>query len=736
MDTILGSTGVNRAGQTARYGLGLLLLLALYYLLNRAGLFLQAQYDGLTPLWPSSGLTVALLWRYGTRWWPVPVLGEILTAWYLGQPSWAGVYGGAVQLFEALLAISILGRYRVTCELATIRDAVIFCFLGALAPPAASGLLGSVSLLLQGVVPSSGFGFAWFTWWLGDAMGILIVTPFLAQWVRWPLHGRRETAQWTVLILLLVAAGAVITALTNGAGDYLFFLLLPFVVWLTTRFGTAGASSASIVLTLVVLGMNLGSVTHSDFLTAVRIAFVGVGAYTGYLLGAVLNEQQRLRERLAERATHDSLTGLFNRGEFDTRLHALTSAAPNGQHALLYLDLDQFKLVNDTCGHEAGDRLLNDLARHMEKAIPQQGVLARLGGDEFGILVSHSGAAESLALAETMRRVIMDYRFQVDDLSFSLGVSIGVTWFTGGEAPSAVLSRADIACYTAKESGRNRVHAYHADDLEMRKQHSELQWISQFHAAMRDDRLRLHAQRIIPLGDSNPIVQKLFCEVLLRLQDNGRLVSPAAFLPVAERYGMLPILDHWVIEHSFQMLAEHKEADVLLSINLGGLTLDSPDFPDQIVVLQEHYGISPSRICFEVTESVAINHLTRAVESMRMLRELGYRFALDDFGSGVASFGYLQQLPVDFVKLDGRFVKHLLDDPANGIIVESLAKLARQRGIVCIAEWVESAATLDELRTHGVEVVQGYHLHRPEPLKDLLVQDAETRITTTPPRAT
>src|SRR5690606_19573333 len=158
----------------------------------------------------------------------------------------------------------------------------------------------------------------------------------------------------------------------NGAGDYLFFLLLPFVVWLTTRFGTAGASSAIIVLTLIVLGMNLGSITHSAFLTAVRIAFVGAGAYTGYLLGAALNEQQRLRERLAERATHDSLTGLFNRGEFDTRLHALTSMAPNGQHALLYLDLDQFKLVNDTCGHEAGDRLLNDLARHMEKAVLQQ----------------------------------------------------------------------------------------------------------------------------------------------------------------------------------------------------------------------------------------------------------------------------------------------------------------------------------------------------------------------------
>src|SRR5690606_40373766 len=189
-----------------------------------------------------------------------------------------------------------------------------------------------------------------------------------------------------------------------------------------------------------------------------------------------------------------------------------------------------------------------------------------------------------------------------------------------------------------------------------------------------------------------------------------------------------------VIDHSFQMLAGHEEADVLLSINLGGVTLDSPDFPDQIVVLQERYGISPSRICFEVTESVAINHLTRAVESMRMLRELGYRFALDDFGSGVASFGYLQQLPVDFVKLDGRFVKHLLDDPANGIIVASLAKLARQRGIICIAEWVETAETLDELRAHGVDVVQGFHLHQPEPLEDSLAQSAHHIATTTTPR--
>jgi EAL domain-containing protein (putative c-di-GMP-specific phosphodiesterase class I) len=293
-------------------------------------------------------------------------------------------------------------------------------------------------------------------------------------------------------------------------------------------------------------------------------------------------------------------------------------------------------------------------------------------------------------------------------------VSIGLTLFGAGESPAAILSRADIACYAAKAEGRNRTHAYRRDDPTMQADHLEIQRVAQLHAALADGSFQLVRQLIAPLdGDTR---QPPFYELLLRLADaDGRLLAPGGFLDVASRYGLMPIIDRWVMEQSFRYLAATVRP-MRLSINLSGLTLNEPRFFDDVVALQERYGIDSADICFEVTESVAIERLTRAVAMMNRLVEAGFSFSLDDFGNGVASFGYLQELPVDFVKIDGRFIRDIQDDPANAVIVESLVKLADVKHIGCIGEWIETREVLEQVKALGVGYGQGYYLHLPEPL--------------------
>lgn len=719
---------------TFRHGLrqalmGIFILLPLYLLCDRIGLFLQLQYGGLTPLWPASGLALALFWRGGLRWWPVIAAGEALTAWSLGQGTPMLIIGPLAQLIEASVALAILDYLRIDPELRRLRDVLGFSGMVATLAPVPAALLGAVGLMLDGEIAGSSLGNAAFTWWLGDAMGLLVLTPALVIWQHWPFHGWRANRRWLVPLLLWMLVGAGLVVADGEAADYLFFLLLPGVVWLAMRAGRAGAASAALLLAVIVLGLNAVHQTTPDaFLTAVRIAFVGVSAVTGYLLAAVRAEQRSLLRELRRRASHDGLTGLLNRSAFQARLEDLLSEGDGDTHALLYLDLDQFKIINDTCGHAAGDRMLAQLSHLLEAAMDEDDIFARLGGDEFAVLMPGGSEPEALYAAEKLRRAILDFRYPYGDLTFSFGVSIGVTLVQPHDTPEGVMTRADIACYSAKREGRNRVHTYRADDLEMRRQHSELRWISQMHRAMQDGSLQLYVQRIVAIDDGAPP----FYEVLLRYVDGERVTSPAAFLPVAARYGLMPEIDHWVLEQSLQALAAAQDDNLRLSINLSGTTLDSPRFVDDVLELTERYQVSPHRICLEITESIAIDRLTRAQSQMRWLQDVGFSFALDDFGSGVASFGYLQKLPVGLVKIDGRFVKGLEHDTANLIIIEALIRLAKSRGIQCVAEWVETELELRRLEALGVDMVQGFYLHKPERLTNILAVGAAGRTGTRP----
>ncbi len=692
-----------------------LLFLAGYLLATHVGLVLRIDVGGLAPLWPATGVALALLLRQGLFCWPLIVIGEMLTAWSLGQPWSMGLAGGVGQSLEAIVAVLMVRRLGIRGWFRSVPDTVNFCLLICLLPPLLGAGLGSLSQLAHGIVSPAEWHIGFFTWWLGDAMGLLIVTPFLMSWWPWPFRRVAPALEWLAVTVLLFVTGLVLTTLAGERGNLLFFLLLPFVGWLALKFGTAGASSAVVVLAALVFGM---AESADHFETAVYIGFVGTAAAMGYLVAAVLSRRTELLDELRHRAEHDSVTDLYSRSVLEAKLRELADEPDReARHALIYLDLDHFNMVNDTCGHEAGDQLLRELADRLAAALPDNTLLARMGGDEFGILLRDTSSAEAEAMGERMRRVVLDYIFISGEHRFYPGTSVGIAHFEPGEPAATVMSRADIACHSAKEAGRDRVHAYGTQDLAMRRHHSELQWVAQFRKAMDEGQLVLFAQRIVPL-DSVP--ETPLYEVLIRKLEDGEPTSPGRFLPAAERYGLMPSIDRWVMNESFRFMAAHADRDFRLNINLAAATLDRPHFSEDVEALIMEHGIDPARIWFEVTETVAIRNLTRAVEAMHRLRERGFQFALDDFGTGVASFGYLSELPVQCVKIDGEFVCGLPEDGASRIIVSALNDLAALRGIKCVAEWVDSESVLEDLRRIGVHYGQGFHLHAPEPLESAI----------------
>jgi diguanylate cyclase (GGDEF)-like protein/PAS domain S-box-containing protein len=444
----------------------------------------------------------------------------------------------------------------------------------------------------------------------------------------------------------------------------------------------------------------------------------------GRTVGAVLvfrdvTKERRLKRALSFQASHDALTGLINRREFDSRLQAALQGARNGEgtHALLYVDLDQFKVVNDTCGHPAGDRLLRDVTALLQQQVRSADLIARLGGDEFGILVQHCSLEQATRIADQIRQAVRDYRFSWEQHTTSIGASIGVVAITdASDSVASLLSAADIACYAAKDAGRNRVHVY--DSSEVSGRHREMYWVSRVTRAVDEGRLELYAQPIVATRRDSPRLPQ-FQELLVRLRDDdGELVLPGEFIPAAERYNIIGTIDRWVLEKSVARLRQYLAAGLelpLLSLNLSGTSICERNFLDFVLALVEDPVIG-GHLCFEITESAIIAGMSQIVYFAQEVRKRGCRFALDDFGTGLSSFHYLKKLPVDFLKIDGQFVGSLTNDPVDRSMVEAISKVAGALGIATIAERVESAAALERLTQLGIDFAQGYHLARPEPL--------------------
>ena len=443
----------------------------------------------------------------------------------------------------------------------------------------------------------------------------------------------------------------------------------------------------------------------------------------GNIIGSVMvfhdvSKESRLFRQLSYQASHDTLTGLINRREFENRLAvALDLIKDNNEetHALLYVDLDQFKVVNDTFGHTAGDALLRQLSEQIQCSIRSTDILARLGGDEFGILLERCSEERAIEVAENIRGSIEGYRFEWQDSFTTVRCSIGVVLVNSENADVAsLMSSADVACYSAKDMGRNQVHFYRDSDASLR--HEEMKWVSRITSAVEDDRFELFFQPIIGIGKENG-ERRGHYELLLRMRDeNGELVGPDQFIPAAERYNLMSTLDRWVIHEALSKLADRSEdgeAKFTLAINLSGTSLSEDRFLDFVIDELEAQKLPKGAICFEITETAAISNLSRVVHFMRALKELGCKFSLDDFGSGLSSFTYLKNLPVDYLKIDGHFISKVAEDNVDESMVKAIHEVGSAMGIETIAERVETKAVLEKLGALGVEFAQGYYIARP-----------------------
>ena len=447
----------------------------------------------------------------------------------------------------------------------------------------------------------------------------------------------------------------------------------------------------------------------------------------GTVLGAVLvfhdvSEARQLTRKMAYDAAHDPLTGLFNRRELEDRLgKALKSAHEHGiPHALCYIDLDQFKIVNDSAGHAAGDEVLKQIKGMLEGLFRDRDTLARLGGDEFGLLLDNCPIGRAVSIANRIVDAIRAHRFVWDGRSYRIGASIGVTAISSeSESVANLLSQADVACYTAKELGRNRVHLYHEEGGAPIKRHSEILQAAELRDALDLNRFRLYCQRIVPLKDDEP--DCLRYELLLRLVDrDGNLVWPGAFIPAAERFGLMGELDRWVIRTAFESYATVFDGrQARISVNLSGNSLNDDTLLDYVRDQLKAFELAPERVCFEITETAAMHDVTRASRVLSELRDMGCQLALDDFGSGLSSLRYLKELPVDYLKIDGSFVEGLADDSGDQAIVAAVNQLAHRLGIRTIAEYASSDRIVDKLRTLSVDFAQGYAVGYPLPFSEI-----------------
>ncbi len=436
-----------------------------------------------------------------------------------------------------------------------------------------------------------------------------------------------------------------------------------------------------------------------------------------------ITETRLLNAQIVYQADHDALTGLANRNSFDRHLKQAISLAytDNIENALCYLDLDQFKIINDTCGHLAGDELLRQLGDLLRKNIRQHDFVARLGGDEFGVLMFDCAPYQALRACEKLRDLVKDFTFAWEGRSFTIGVSIGVAAINVSTSNAVeLLKEADTACYVAKGNGRNRVHLFSPDDEELTLRQGEMQWVEKIRFGLEQQRFTLYGQPIVPLLEPS---DKLHFEVLLRyLDDRGNIIPPGAFLPAAERYNIASELDRWMIAHLLQWLAQHPdflESLSLCSLNLSGLTLSDESMLKFISEQFKKTGISTQKICFEITETAAITNLSQATHFIEQLKAQGCLFSLDDFGSGLSSFAYLKNLPVDFLKIDGLFVKDILDDEVDLAMVKSINEIGHVMAKKTIAEFVENERVFNLLKSLGVDYAQGYGIGKPVPLSEL-----------------
>ncbi len=448
------------------------------------------------------------------------------------------------------------------------------------------------------------------------------------------------------------------------------------------------------------------------------------------IMGAVIilrdvTEVRTMEKRLSYQASHDALTGLINRREFEVRLKQIIRNAitEKANHSICFLDLDKFKIINDTSGHAAGDEFLKQVSNSIQSLLRQTDVLARLGGDEFAIILDGCSIYQAKIICNEIIKKIKDSRFNWGKNSFEAGASIGIVPITKLTASvSEVMSSVDAACYEAKDKGRNRIQVFEPNNAEYVKHRLETSWIQKIKSAIDNNEFELYFQELRNINPKYKTPTSI--ELLIRLNDNGKVISPDSFIPTAERYNLMPLIDEWVINNTFDFINAYNKvnnSDIRVAINLSGQSLSDDNVLNLITnKLRKNKHLKKELVCFEITETSAIANLSKAIEFIAQIKQMGCKFSLDDFGSGLSSFSYLKSMPVDNLKIDGIFIRDINIDPINKIFVESIHNISKIMGIKTTAEYVENKEILECIKTIGIDYAQGYHISKPAPVKTLL----------------
>ena len=709
-----------------------LALLALgYAAAGKLGLHWALVHASATALWPPTAIALAALVLRGLGLWPGVLVGAFLVnvSTAGGVATSLGIAAG--NTLEAVVGAYLVNRYaRGRFAFERSRDIFRFAALAALGSTTLSASCGVASLALGGFLDPARAGAVWLTWWLGDVASDLLLAPVIILWLvqprpRWSARQALEAAAIAscVLVTGLVVFGDLLPA--GWQGYPLGFLCLPLLLWPAFRLGQRESASAALLLAAIAIAGTVrgyGSFARHPPNEALLLlqCFVAVVSLTVVAVGAVVAERKRLETRLVHLADHDPLTNLFSRRRLleELRLTLAQARRYGTRGALLFLDLDDFKLVNDALGHRAGDKTLSDIARRLHGRLRHSDTVARLGGDEFAVLLPHTETDQAQALAAQLLESIRSQTVDLGRGPVAMSAAIGVALFPDhGSSSEELLAHADSAMYQAKGMGGNRCQVYAPDARWQRAIEASLRSEQALRAALDEGRFLFHGQPILELRHDR--VQQH--ELLLRMAgERGELLRPAAFLGEAERCGLLPQLERWAVGQAIQLLARHGSgADHALSVNLSGRAVSDPELPALIERELLRLGVAPARLVLEISESAAVAELDQAREFGLAVRRLGCRLALDDFGVGMSSLHHLAELPVDYLKIDGSFVQNVAQSPVERQLLRALVEMALALGKRTIAQSVTDAPTLEVLRACGVDYAQGYHVGRPRPLDEL-----------------
>lgn len=712
-----------------------LLLTGLYY----AGAVLASLYlhtrDDITLFWPSSGIALAVVTSWGKRWAVVvPFAVILLHLTVLPVPDAFLPYSVVSNTLAALLA----GWY---CEHARRPDGLhlrtgdgLMLLRSGVILALTSATIGTAGLLHAGIATVPEAGRAWLLWFLGDVLGITTLTPAVAlvlgpgglrEGLWRDRVGRREQMVWALGLMLSLVA--IVTAGRSGNLYALGLVSLPLalLLWAAVRFSPMTTMVGTIlVVTFISLltGLGLGGFTRPLTLldASVLMLLLVLISVIPVMLAVATYEQRHTASALFFRATRDPLTGLLNRSTFEERARERLASDAHPDLALLYIDLDHFKLVNDSASHVAGDDMIRSVGALVEAEFGDEALVARTGGDEFAVLVPCS-EPQAITCGRRVLGAIDSLRIAWGEQMLTAAASIGIAHTHAPHADfDVLLSHADAACFAAKEYGGNRLVAASREGDELRLRTASMRSALQVREALDQRRFSLFCQPIVPLDTLDVGGGHGSVEILLRWTDaEGKVRAPAELIAAAERYRLGPRLDRYVVDAVLQWMETHADLASQIrhfGINLGGGTLVDEEFHDYFAARLRHSSVPPDRLCLEITETSVVRDRTRAQRFIQRMRDLGCRFALDDFGTGFCSFGYLQHLDVDYLKIDGSFVRDLGQSQLADAVIRSITQIARVLDKHTIAEQAETGAQLDALRGMGVDFAQGYAIARPQPI--------------------